>query len=397
MRIGLNLLYLIPGAVGGTQTYAESLIGALARVAPDDELVVFLNREAAELPLGGADVQRVVVPVPGRVRAARYVCEQAVLPSLLRRHRVDLVHSLGYVGPAATHCPRVVTIPDVNYRAYPMSPLRRATLGCFVTRSARTAHHVVTISEFARREIVRELGVPPERLTVVHLAGPELAAFERRDVAPDVSRGELARAYGVPGPYVLAFSSPLPHKNIARLVRAFAAVAPRVPHTLVVAGHLPWSASDLATIRAAEATGRVRAIGYVPGAHVLPLLRYADLFVFPSLYEGFGLPALEAQAAGVPVACSNAGALPEVAGEGAVLFDPSAEDYISRALARCLLDAALREHLRRAGRANVARFSWEATARATDDVYRRVLGAPPVSPAPTDAGAARGFAAVDRG
>lgn len=376
MRIGLNLLYLIPGAVGGTQTYAESLVGGLARVAPDDELVVFVNREAADLPLHGANVRRVVVPVPGRVRAARYLWEQAVLPSLLRRHGVDLVHSLGYVGPAATHCPRVVTIPDVNYRAYPMSLLRRAVLELFVARSARTADHLVTISEFARREILRELGVPPDRLTVVHLAGPGPHAS-----APGATREELARTYGVAGPYVLALSSPLPHKNIARLVRAFAALGDRVPHTLVVAGHLPWDARALAEIRAAEAAGRVRAVGYVPDAHVLPLLRHADLFVFPSLYEGFGLPALEAQAAGTPVACSNAGALPEVVGEGAVLFDPSGEEYISRALERCLLDAALREHLRRAGEANVARFSWEATARATYDVYRRVLGALRFAPA----------------
>lgn len=384
MRVGLNLLYLIPGVVGGTQTYAESLIGALSRVAPSDELVVFLNREAADLPLGGAPVRRVVAPLPGRVRLARYAWEQTALPALLRRHRVDVVHSLGYVGPASTHCPRVVTVPDVNFRAYPMSRLRRAVLEYFVGRSARTADHLVTISEFARGEIVRELGVRADRLTVTHLAGPEGRAPES-----GVGWAELQHAYGIAGPYVVAMSSPLPHKNIARLVRAFAALGDRVPHTLVVVGHPPWDARTAAEIRDAEATGRVRAVGYVPDAHVLPLLRHADLFVFPSLYEGFGLPALEAQAAGVPVACSNAGALPEVVGAGALLFDPSADGYISRALEQCLLDPALREHLRTAGQANVARFSWESTARATRDVYRRVLGQSSAVPAVGVAAAAR--------
>jgi glycosyltransferase involved in cell wall biosynthesis len=172
-------------------------------------------------------------------------------------------------------------------------------------------------------------------------------------------------------PYILAFSSLSAHKNIARLISAFAHISTAVPHSLVLVGHLPEKTAVRSEL---EAVGddRVRFTGYLPDADVEALMHGASLFAFPSLYEGFGLPILDAQNAGVPVACSSAGALPEIAGDGAVQFDPLSVDGMADALQRCLLDMDLREALVAKGHENARQFSWDRTARETLEVYKSV-------------------------
>jgi glycosyltransferase involved in cell wall biosynthesis len=169
----------------------------------------------------------------------------------------------------------------------------------------------------------------------------------------------------------MAFSSLSAHKNIPNLISAFARISSRVPHSLVLVGHLPektWARSEMES----AVSDRVIFTGYVPDSDVESLMRHASLFAFPSLYEGFGLPILDAQHAGVPVACSSAGALPEVAGKGAITFDPNSVDDIAMALERSLTDQTLRESLIAAGYENASQFSWDRTARQTLDVYEAV-------------------------
>lgn len=184
-------------------------------------------------------------------------------------------------------------------------------------------------------------------------------------------RDEIAARYGVTGPYLLAFGSLSGNKNIPSLIRAFAGIREQVQHTLLLVGHMTPGPDLQAEIAALGVGDRIKITGYVPDAHVMPLLEGADLFVFPSLYEGFGLPILEAQMAGVAVASSTAASLPEVAGDGAALFDPLSVDDMSRVLQDCLLDPGRRAALIEKGRANVARFSWERTAAETLDCYHR--------------------------
>lgn len=373
MRVGLNLLYLIPGQNGGTQTYAESLINALAAIDAEDDFTVFVSAEGAALALPAQpNFHKVVCPVRAVRREVRYAYEQLVFPWRMRGCRLDVLHSLGYVGPLAASCPQVVSVHDLIYRGHQagMTGRKQKALEFFVRQAVRRFSRIITISENSKREIVADNEINPEKITVTYLAGrPPAAPSTPAQRVPVLSR------YGITAPYVLAFSSPNPVKNISRLLEAFAAACADLPHQIVLIGHPPAGTSFAAEAERVGLGGRVIAAGYVPGADIGPLLQGADLFAFPSLYEGFGLPVLDAQQEEVPVICSQAASLPEVAGDGALLFDPLSPEAIQEALRAGLLDEPLRARLRAQGRANAAKFTWERTARQTLDVYRQVGGA----------------------
>ena len=367
MLIALNLLYLIPGVVGGTETYARSLIDALAEQDHDNEYAVFLSREARDIDVTPApNFKRIVCPVVAMHRAARYGWEQAVLPLQLMRRKPALVHSLGYVSPLAAPCPQVVTVHDVNYLGHKgrRTALGRRAFQFFVERTVKRADRVITISEFSKGEIVKHLDVPADKVTVVHAAGRPHDELAATGVQP-----EIVRSIG--RPYILAFSSLSAHKNIPRLISAFSRLSSSVPHALVLVGHLPEKSGARSQMQSAK-DERIIFTGYVPDEEVDALMRGASLFAFPSLYEGFGLPILDAQHAGVPVTCSSAGAMPEVAGEGALLFDPYSVEDMANALERCLVDMDLREALVARGHENAAQFSWNRAARQTLAIYDAV-------------------------
>jgi glycosyltransferase involved in cell wall biosynthesis len=365
MLVALNLLYLIPGVVGGTETYARSLIHALAQEDDDNEYVVFLSREAADLDVTpAANFRRVVCPVVAMRRAVRYSWEQAVLPLQLNRLKPNLVHSLGYVSPLAARCAQVVTVHDVNYIGHKgrRTAIGRRAFQFVVEKTVKRADRIITVSEFSKSEIVKHTSVSPDKVSVVHSAGRE----SYHEAPP---RSAFVEKIG--RPYIMAFSSLSAHKNIPNLIEAFGRISARVPHALVLVGHLPEK-SGVRNVMESAGDDRVIFTGYVPDDEVESLMNHAALFAFPSLYEGFGLPILDAQHAGVPVACSSAGALPEVAGAGALTFDPHSVDDIAGALERCLTDDSLRASLIQAGRDNAAQFSWDRTARRTLDVYSEV-------------------------
>lgn len=367
MRIGLNLLYLLPG-VGGTQTYAQSLVRSLLDLGTDDELRVYVNRESAGLDLPDHRALTVVTcPIHATSRPRRYLYEQLRFPDLVRREGLDVLHSLGYVGPLRVDVPHVVTVHDLIYVGFRdhMTARRRAALRVFVRGTARRADRVITVSESARGEILADMGLAPERVITIHEAGRPVPDGWTADPA-------VPTAYGITGPYVATFSSLSPSKNMPALVDAFARIAPEVDESLVLVGHQPAGSTLAAQVERLGLGERVVVTGYVPDDHVLPLIAGARLFAFPSLYEGFGLPVLDAQSLGVPVACSRIASLPEVAGEGAVYFDPSSVPDMADTLRRGLTDDALRAELVAAGSANVARFSWEQAARQTRAVYQEV-------------------------
>ncbi len=371
MRIGLNMLYLIPGQVGGTERYATALLQAMVRLDSGNTYHVYLSADAAALELPAEpNVQRVVCGFSARHRPLRYLWEQLLLPPQLARHRIDVVHSLGYVGPLVSRCRRVVTVCDANYVTLRelTSGIKRHVVPFFVRQSARRAHHVLTLSYSAAVQIQSDIGVDPEKITVTYLAGREDATG-----AAEVGWPDLVERYALRKPYILAFGGLNPHKNMPRLLEAFSRLSASVPHRLVLVGHV----ANLETLRRTSLWSglgeRVSLTGYVPDCDLGPLLQNAELFVFPTLYEGFGMPLLEAQERGVAVACSRAGSLPEVAGDSAYFFDPLSVEEMAQAILRCLSDANLRRELVVKGSANVRRFTWERAATQTLDVYRKVL------------------------
>lgn len=372
MRIGLNLLYLLPGEVGGTETYARGLLHGLEAVGAEEQFVVFVSREARDWPLPKRlGMVRVVCPVSARRRANRYWFEQVRFPQLVRHHRIDVLHSLGYVAPLRRVCPSVVTVPDLNYRAFgdQMPRMRRAALEFFVKHSVHLADRVIALSEFSAVEILQAFDVQREHVVVIHLAAePVRAVLGAAATAEDL----LAR--DVRPPYIVAFSSRSPNKNIPRLIEAFvkARRSRGLAHQLVLVGH-PFEDEDSGALGYHDSA--IRFTGFLTEDALKTVLAHAEMLVFPSVYEGFGLPVLEAMAAGVPVVCSNRGSLPEVAGDAAVFFDPFSTLNMAEKLAAVAGDPALRAALVRRGRENLKRFSWEKAARETLRVYRDVVAA----------------------
>ena len=364
MRIGINLLYLLPEIVGGTETYAAGLLHGLAQIDKKNEYFVFVNNESAEWFIPQVpNFNRVICSVKAIKRNRRYFFEQFRLPNLLKEKKIDLVHSLGYVGPFFSPCPAIVTVPDLNYMmiGYTMPLYKRYLLHYISSQAARRAKAVITISNYSKSAICNKLNIPSEKIFVT-LLGP-------RSNDADVSMsnlGNIKDRYGITGSYMVAFGGRALHKNIPRLLQAFVGLNKVFPCKLLLVGHVP------ANVVAMDLSEDVITTGYVPAEHVLPLLRGAEVFILPSLYEGFGLPVLEAQQAGVPVVCSNAGSLPEVAGEGALFFNPNSIEDLEEKLTRVMGDQDLKETLRKKGLNNVKRFSWGKTALDTLTVYNQV-------------------------
>lgn len=371
-RVGLNVLYLMPERVGGTEVYARELVRALGTAHPDVSFTVFCGREAGDaLRAAGwpANVSVTELSLPSAAKPVRVAGELALLPRRARRAGVQLVHSLGTTSPAHGPFARVVTVHDLIYARFPDTfPLAsRLGLRAVVPAGARRAHRVITGSESARREVVDGLGVPAARVDVVpHGLG--------RPPAADPTPAEELRARWelAPGPVVLTVSAALAHKNLERLLAAFAKL-PGAP-VLVVAGHAGRESERLAGVAAGLGVAdRIRFTGWIADADLEGAYRLATCFAYPSLHEGFGIPILEAMRRGVPVACSDATSLPEVAGDAAVLFDPEDVDAIVAALRSVLDDPKRRADLAARGPARAAGFTWERSAELTWATYVRAL------------------------
>ncbi|MDX6650833.1 MAG: hypothetical protein QOJ97_2784 [Solirubrobacteraceae bacterium] len=373
MRVGLNLIFLVPGETGGMETVARELLPELARAAPDVRFTAFVNREAAE----GADrwweelMPSVTVPVRASRRADWVRGEQLVLPRLARREGVDLVHSLGSTAPVRGAFRRVVTVHDLIYRIVPEAHFGLRALGmrALVPAAVRRSDRVIAVSRNTRDDLVRLLRVPAERIDVVPSGVGTTARAEPEPEAQLRAHHELADR-----PVVLAVSAKRPHKNLRRLLDALALLPAERRPVLFLVGYPTEHEQELRRhANQLGLAGDVRFPGWVDAAELEGLYALASAFVFPSLYEGFGLPVLEAMARGVPVACSSRASLPEIAGGAALLFDPEAPTAIAAALERLLSDHELADRLRAAGREQAARFSWRAAAEGTLASYRRAL------------------------
>jgi glycosyltransferase involved in cell wall biosynthesis len=349
-------------------------VQALAQLDSDDRYFIFAKPEtfAACLPTGS---RFRLVPVRLPWRLARMAWEQAVLPWHLHRLGVDVLHSPHYTTTAvAGGWRRVVTFHDVTFFLLPerYPALRRAYFRAASRAGARLADLAVAVSKTVKADIERHLGMPPERVRAVPLA----AAPSYRPL-DDATRLAAVRAkYGLPERFVLNVGALEPGKNQATLLWAFRRLkGGSRERALVIAGPPAWRYERLLRlVDRLDLTDQVRFLNYVPAEDLVALYNLADLFVFPSLYEGFGLPPLEAMACGLPVVASTAPALREVLDGAALLVQPLDAAGLAEAMAAALGDEPLRTHLREAGLQRAALFSWERTARETAAVYREAAG-----------------------
>jgi glycosyltransferase involved in cell wall biosynthesis len=361
MRIGLNLMG-IPETRTGVHRYAMCLVRALVGIDPTNEYIIFGGSHITEGLLDTKRVGKVTLPSKGRVD--RRYREQVVIPGLAQAHKVDVLHSLNNVCPVAAPARNVVTVHDIMFKKFPRKRFRGSKslyYRVLVPLSLRKAHRVICVSDNTLRDVAQVYKVSSGRLRRVYNGVSSDLTYSADRVIGD--------------PYMLFVGSIEPIKNLLKVIEAYSLLVKkmRLKHVLVLAGPRDWASSDAAEL--ACQLGVQHAIilpGEISNGSLRSLYQHADLFVFPSLYEGFGLPVLEAMACGTPVVTSNTSSLPEVAGDAALLVDPENVQEIAGAMERVLTDQDLRAELSRRGRERAKLFTWERCAQETLKVYEEV-------------------------
>jgi glycosyltransferase involved in cell wall biosynthesis len=366
----------------GVGVYAKNLIQEITRIHPGPRFFLLVQDDDPELDFGDCDnVTMIRVPAKlFRKLPLRFLLEQIFLPMLLIKHRINVVHSLHYSFPLLRFRTRqVVTFHDMTFLNMPEVHqfIKIAYFRFFIRAATRFADKIIFVSASARHDCIARLGPLRVSSSVIHLG--KSAAFHP-DLAPDEVKRVCVK-YGLPEEFVLYVGTIEPRKNLVALVSAFASVRDRHPDlVLVLAGMMGWMYDGLLeAIRRLDLQSRVVFTGFVPEEEKPFLIAGAKVFAYPSLYEGFGIPVLEALACGIPTLTSNISALPEVAGNAALLIDPTNIQELSSALERLLSDQLLRYELKQESLRQAAKFSWGKTAAATLRAYEESSG--PASPA----------------
>ena len=353
----------------GNEVYIRCLLNEAAALGTGNELIAYVSEPGAEHQLD----RRIQCRQVSRNPFKRLGWD---LGRHLRHDRPDLVH-IQYTGPLFSPVPMVATVHDVSFVERPeFFPRARAfQLQRTVPRTIQMAAAILTPSEFSSRAIQRVYGTPPEKIHVVHNG----VASSFRPVAREVARAEVGERFSIPGPYILTVGDLQPRKNQVGLVVAFEDLMrerPELPHHLVMAGKGNWHAAEVH--KRAERSfvrDRIHFTGFVSDETLLHLYGGCDLFVFPSFYEGFGIPILEAMACGRAVVCSDASATAEVADGAALLFSPFDLRAMALAMRDVLIDAELRTRMERLGQQRASQFQWKAAAAKTLEVYGSIVEA----------------------
>ena len=362
--------------LAGNETYAVNLIEALADIDQFNQYTLYVTKQSAvdrfTTRWQNFQVKRTLPHTP-------LVRIPLTLSRELRRRPVDILH-VQYTAPPLAPCPVVATVHDLSFEHLPETFTRRSWMQLRVTvrQTARRAAHVITISEHSRQDIAKTYGIAPERITVTPLAAP--AHIMR--VTDETTLQTVLRKYGIQRDYILSLGSLQPRKNLVRLIEAYSLL--RQTHSessfpqLVVAGRRAWLDQD--TMRAAQKSAFARDItftGYVADDDLAALYSGAVCFVYPSYFEGFGLPVVEAMQCGVPVVAGNLTSLPEVVNDAGVLVDPFDAQAFAGAMGQIVNDGNYRAELSARGIERAKAFTWKRTAELTLDVYKRVAAGYP--------------------
>ncbi len=372
-RVGLNAHLLSSGASyrsAGISRYIRALLTHLPQVDDSFRYLAFTGTGAAEH--GGWHT--CTSPWPTEHPLARILWEQGIQPWAARRANLDLLHQPVYVGPLLHTCPTVVTLHDLSFYLYPeLFPRSKRIYLQHMTRY--TIHHaqaVIAVSASTKKDALRLFSVPEKKITVI----PNGVEAQMRPLDDPTPIKALRQRYDLPSDLLLFLGTLEPRKNLITLLEAYALLRRRrdIRHHLVIAGGRGWYYQEV--YDAAERLGlheTTHFVGYVPDEELPLWYNAADLFIYPSLYEGFGLPPLEAMACGTPVIVSNTSSLPEVVGDAGLTVDPHDPQALAEAIHSLLSDPSRRERLARAARRQASEFSWDATATRTAELYHHVL------------------------
>jgi len=370
MRLGLDLLFLVPGETGGREAYSRELLHALRASRHDLHVTTFLNRETAQTGSGwwSTDADRAVVLSRSWARrpAAWALGEALALGRAAAAARVDVLHSPANLGSAWGPFARILTLHDLMYRSQTDLATRTARLGtdAVLVPAARRAHRLITATEASRREIVETLAIAPERIAVIAHGAAAPPAAPRAQAA---AMRERLQADG--RPIALAVGTNVPHKNHAALLTGLAALADDARPRLVIAGHGTDAPELMELARSLGIADDVRLLGAVSADDLEDLYAAANGYLTATLHEGFGLPIVEAMLRSIPVAASDIPVLREVAGEAATWFDPRETRSVADALTRVTAGGPQSERRRTLGKTLAERYTWRATADATAAVY----------------------------
>jgi alpha-1,3-rhamnosyl/mannosyltransferase len=369
-RVGIDARKLTDYGIGA---YVRNLLDAIARNPQSERYRFRVYVRPADRPS--------VPPLPERFELVEEESPGYSISELTRfawrlwRDRLDLFHATHYVIPPLARSRAVVTIHDIIHVLYPQFLPHRAALvyaRVMIRRALRRADRIITVSNNSKRDLVDYFGISPARIDVIYNG---VAGRFRADLPPEESE-RVAAKYGLPRPYLLFLGGEKPHKNVRNVLRAFAEARRdrALPHALVLAGPMPPNRSRVeALIAALDLEGQVLRPGVVPEEDLPGLFAGADAFLYPTLYEGFGLPVAEAMACGVPVLTSSTSALQEIAGGYAYLVDPMDVDAIARGIVDLATDPRRRQEYSELGRRRAADFSWERAAAQTLRVYAEAL------------------------
>jgi len=361
----------VGAGLGGNETYATNLIEALAEIDSRNRYTLYVTKNDAIERFANRwpnfDVRQTLPHTP-------LVRIPLTLSVELRRRPVDILH-VQYTSPPLTPCPVINTIHDLSFEHLPETFKRRSwrQMRLTVRRSAQTAAQVITDSNFSRDDILRTYKLSPDRVTATPLA----ASTKFKPVEDFTEIGRVRQRYGIVGDYILTVGSIQPRKNLPRLIRAFAALSRvgsiRPLPTLVIVGKRGWLYEEtLDTAENSEVKERILFTDYVPENDLPALYSGARCFVYPSYFEGFGIPPLEAMRCGTPTITGNRTCFPEIIGDGGLMVDPFDERAILDAIKRILSDSTLRAELREKGIRRANLYDWKETARQTLRVYERV-------------------------
>ncbi len=375
MRIGIDATPLPPQPVGAGN-YIIQLIRALNEAQIDDQLVIFAQPygpELFKLPTNDLIEWHIVGEMPP---GERLIWEQTRFSSLIHRARIDLLHSLHYTKPLSLPCASVVTFHDMTFFFYPQLHTRtkRWFFPIAMRISARQADGIITVSESTRRDAIQLLGIDPGKIFATQLGVEPMF----RVIEGEASLSDIAAKYGLPENFILYLGTIEPRKNLPNLIDAFNILVEKgLQQKLVLAGKFGWMYEEVLTlVRDHGLKDHIIFPGYIEQDDLPMVYNLASLFVYPTIYEGFGLPVLEAMACGVPVVTSDIASLPEIVGEAGLLVPPGDVNALSEAISRGMNDEELRTNLRRAGIQRAKKFRWERTAELTQQVYEKVLNRP---------------------